>query len=286
MGTTMSLEALLTGAIDYAGLFPPAELSMDVAVDAYSRYRMGSHHWMLGRFVVPASRLNELDTALASLGSNATWPVSATCSDVDDFELALEDSRGLLELSSLEVKLSQPDDVRALSDSRPDGVELFVEPRRFMSKSSAASWLDPLKAANTSLKIRTGGARPEQVPTSEQLAFVLSECASRRLPLKATAGLHHPIGNGSHGFLNVLLASVVALEGADPADVEEILDDDEPEAFIFRDTHAVWQQHVVRMESISASRELFFRSFGSCSFDEPVEGLEELGFLDSDSESS
>lgn len=275
----MSLEALLRGAVDYAGLSPPAELSMNGAVEHYARYRAGSYRWMLGKFVVPSSRLNELDNRLASINSDDVWPVTVLCSGVEEVEGALAATCALVEIRSLEVKLSGPDDVRLLTQARPSGVEFFVEPRAFLASESVSSWLDPLKASNVSLKIRTGGSRAEQIPTSEQLAWVIRECASRRLPLKATAGLHHPIGNGSHGFLNVLMASAVALEGAPAADVEELLDDDEPGAFVFEDTHAVWQQHVIRMESITASRELLFRCFGSCSFEEPVEGLEELGLL-------
>src|SRR5207244_8426599 len=55
-----SLQALLTGLIDYAGLFPPASLSMEQALANYARYREGEHAWMLGRFVVPAARAAEV----------------------------------------------------------------------------------------------------------------------------------------------------------------------------------------------------------------------------------
>jgi hypothetical protein len=55
-----TVRALMTGAIDYAGLFPPAALSMRDAVGNFARYRSSSHAWMLGCFVVPAARLEEL----------------------------------------------------------------------------------------------------------------------------------------------------------------------------------------------------------------------------------
>ncbi len=57
---TASLRALLTGIIDYAGLFPPAKLPLDEAICNYARYRTEPEAWMLGRFVCPASRLQEL----------------------------------------------------------------------------------------------------------------------------------------------------------------------------------------------------------------------------------
>jgi hypothetical protein len=55
-----SVRALLSGIIDYAGLFPPAQLPLEQAIRNYARYRTGPESWMLGRFVCPAARLVEL----------------------------------------------------------------------------------------------------------------------------------------------------------------------------------------------------------------------------------
>ena len=63
-----ALRALLAGIVDYAGLFPPAGLDMPAAVRNYASYRTDDHAWMLGRFVVPASRLGKCDAALAQRG--------------------------------------------------------------------------------------------------------------------------------------------------------------------------------------------------------------------------
>ncbi len=54
-----SVRALLTEIIDYAGLFPPAQLSMQKAVANYAAYKNNRYQWMLGRFVVPGERLKE-----------------------------------------------------------------------------------------------------------------------------------------------------------------------------------------------------------------------------------
>src|SRR5436309_1541360 len=54
-----SLTALMTGLVDYAGLFPPAQLSMADAAANYLQYRASGDAWMLGRFVCPAPRLGE-----------------------------------------------------------------------------------------------------------------------------------------------------------------------------------------------------------------------------------
>ena len=58
--TTASLHALLENLIDYAGLFPPASLPMERALANYDAYRRGEHSWILGRFIVPLSKLSEV----------------------------------------------------------------------------------------------------------------------------------------------------------------------------------------------------------------------------------
>ena len=55
--------ALLRGLVDYAGLFPPAALDMSSAVRNYANYLHGPYAWVLGRLIVPASRLGEFESA-------------------------------------------------------------------------------------------------------------------------------------------------------------------------------------------------------------------------------
>src|SRR5437667_12825587 len=99
-----SVRALLSGIIDYAGLFPPANLPLEEAIRNYARYRTEPEAWMLGRFICPASRLKELQrfhdeifgtgplmvfSALGSGGEN-TQEFLATllrdCRDIDAFQ--------------------------------------------------------------------------------------------------------------------------------------------------------------------------------------------------------
>ena len=54
-------RAFLADLIDYAGLFPPADLDLAPAVRNFAAYRGGADAWMLGRFIVPAGRLGDLD---------------------------------------------------------------------------------------------------------------------------------------------------------------------------------------------------------------------------------
>ncbi|MCW9706967.1 hypothetical protein [Fodinibius salsisoli] len=55
-----SFEAFMERIVDYAGLFPPADLSLESALINYETYRRSSDVWMLSRFIIPVSKLQEL----------------------------------------------------------------------------------------------------------------------------------------------------------------------------------------------------------------------------------
>ncbi|MGH9658246.1 MAG: hypothetical protein ACRD96_06860, partial [Bryobacteraceae bacterium] len=120
-------------------------------------------------------------------------------------------------------------------------------------------------------KIRLGG---ERVAPAELLARFLVDA---RVPFKATAGLHRAIRSaGGHGFLNVLVAAALADRGVEV--VTAALEEDSPAAFRFDSTVVAWREHALGEADIAAMRRRLI-SFGSCSFDEPVEDLRALGLL-------
>ena len=57
----------MAGLTDYAGLFPPAELGMREAVRNYAEYLNGPDSACLGRFIVPADRIDEFEIAASDL---------------------------------------------------------------------------------------------------------------------------------------------------------------------------------------------------------------------------
>ena len=60
VSTDSAKRALLERLVDDAALFPPAELPMRAALRHHARLRESAYWWIAGRFVVPASRLDEL----------------------------------------------------------------------------------------------------------------------------------------------------------------------------------------------------------------------------------
>jgi hypothetical protein len=139
------------------------------------------------------------------------------------------------------------------------------------------------QVADAFVKFRAGGLTPETV---------LGEAAARRLPFKATAGLHHalrslrPLTDSPdspqavmHGFLNLFLAAAFAWHGAKREVIFEILNETDPRAFQFGERAVVWNGRKLSTQQIAESRRDFAHSFGSCSFEEPVRELRELGLI-------
>jgi len=125
-------------------------------------------------------------------------------------------------------------------------------------------------------KIRT------TTPTTGEIADYLQEAAARRIPFKATAGLHHPVrsaARGMHGFLNVFVAAGFAWHTPERGLMLDVLNDEDPGAFTFGESELRWRGHPLTTEQVEQTRREFAHSFGSCSFDEPVADLREMGLL-------
>jgi hypothetical protein len=296
--TAPSVEALLAGIVDYAGLFPPAALPMERAVREYARWRRSPQAWMLGRFVLPAARLAELsrvaDADLPEPDASPPWRLSALLGADTRGDAALVDSfdgahAGRAVVDAVELKAGSPDDANEALDGLPPGLAAFVE---VPLDADLGALLAVLKARGARAKVRTGGVVPEAIPGPSDLARFIVACASAGVPFKATAGLHHPVRGEHaltyepdaprammHGFLNVFAAAALAREGAAVAEVEGLLREEGREAFAFEPDGLRWRGRRIPTTALLACRASFAASFGSCSFAEPVADLATLGVL-------
>jgi hypothetical protein len=310
------LRALLAGIVDYAGLFPPAKLPLDPAIRNYARYRNEPEAWMLGRFVVPVGQLDALAPFVQELFADgpplALTVLAATPEDRRAAEAFAGRMEGRVVADSFEVKAPSAAEVsRGWASGAVTTVWLEIG-RRGADRYTAAGWAsdgatvwcetglegDWRKAVGdtvavlrgapaTGYKLRCGGATAAAVPTAEQVAFVLSACREAGVPLKCTAGLHHPfpqfdpaVGATTHGFVNVFAAGVLAHAGrADAARLEAVLGDADSSHFVFTDDGLRWDGLAATAGEIAAARRGLAASFGSCSFDEPRDDLRALGWL-------
>jgi len=291
-----SLRALLTNVIDYAGLFPPAELSLDESIRNYARYRTEHEAWMLGRFICPAARLKELAPYVAELfGRSGPIDVSAlgrpgqTREGFDGFSGEFEAIREFERNQGGRARVS------VFEGQLPDGVgfasagnrrEIFLESTRNTAESIHYV-IQAAGVARHGFKLRTGGVEASAFPPSELIAFALIMCRDHSVPIKFTAGLHHPIRHFNksvdtkmHGFINVFVAGVLAhVEKLNEQRLVEILDDEDAASFTFDDDSLRWRDHRATTEQVASLRKDRITSFGSCSFDEPRDDLRALGWL-------
>lgn len=293
-----SLRALLPGVIDYAGLFPPAKLPLDEAFRNYVRYTTTPESWLLGRFVVPAARLLELDipshptplafSVLGRGGDTAEDYAAGVRADLEAIAAFRARWSGRVVVDAFEVKLPP-----AALGERGITKQLATHGLSVVYEVPlAADWeaeLRLLAGGAAGVKLRTGGLEAAAFPSPLQVATVIELCRWHRLPLKCTAGLHHPlrrydagVGTHMHGFLNVMLACVLAYtHGLVRHELERLLKCETLEGMAFTAEGVRVDGHQVGVEQLAAARQEAFLSFGSCSFDEPCDDLRELGLLGS-----
>jgi hypothetical protein len=284
-----ALRTLLSGAIDYAGLFPPAELPMAQAVANFAAYRRSADAWALGRFVVPASRLAELEEVAAPHFPDRgdPWRLSVLASlPVDAPAIAAFNARhaGRALVDAVELRATTVDDV-AKARGAPAGAAAYVE---IPLTADPTPLLAAIKVAGARAKVRTGGTTADAFPSAGVVARFILGCAYLGVAFKATAGLHHPVraeyaltyepgsARGTmFGYLNVLVAAAFAAGGADEAVVTAVLEETEPAAFEPGDDLR-WRGRTLPAAAVAEARRRLIDGFGSCSFREPLDELAEL----------
>jgi len=300
-GLAAPLHRLLAHVIDYAGLFPPSKLPMDRAVRDYAGFLGGAGDWIVDRFVVPVARLDEFETAAASHMPTdemyEPWRISALAAAAGDegFERDLdriarfndthaEASAGLAVIDAIELRAADATAIDGALASLDETLFAFFElpPGKDLRGLVAA-----LAGSEAGAKIRTGGVTPDLYPDAGAVARFLVTCASAAVPIKATAGLHHPlhhrnetVGADEFGFLNVLVAAALAFLADAPAEtLERVLVESDPSSLRVDETTLSFAGHSLSIDEIDDARLTFMTTFGSCSVDEPIEDLRSLGLL-------
>jgi hypothetical protein len=169
-----SLRALLKSLIDYAGLYPPANLALPVVLENYDAYLASPESWMLNRLVLPAAKLPEVRL-------RGNWRVT----------LLLDGEPGPL-----------PAQVETLETKLPSRLSLATYCEAPVGEIAEGAFA----------KVRMGGLTAAAIPSPEAVAEFLGEAAARRIAFKATAGLHHPVRGAMHGFVNVFVAAAFIMD--------------------------------------------------------------------------
>jgi hypothetical protein len=296
----------LTGLIDYAGLFPPTSLGMDDAVAEYRAARAADHAWIVDRFICPVSRLEELAGLLVSTLSEGEepWRIVATgaayvgrLGDALDVDVAAitafdEELRGGASVEVVERPVTVGPD---LADELVEAVQRYRRMAFFEIPWSVPNLHDAIGEVAAArdrsgrmmgAKIRCGGIEAAAFPPPQVVASFLIGCRDHMVPVKATAGLHHPIrrtdpetGFTHHGFVNVLAAAALALDGVESSTLVDVLSDTDGASFRVDRAGVAGRDRRVGAATLAETRSRLFVGYGSCSIDEPIDDLSALGVL-------
>ena len=296
-----SVDALLTGLVDYAGLFPPASEDMRLALENYTAYLRSSDRKALGRFIVPISRLEELEESGYDLmprgPKSRPWYLSVLISEdvraaggeiftFNRRHSAGSKARGRAVVDVAELKASAAGAIDHQHGDLPPDITAYFE---IPSSGDVSPLTKALARVRARAKIRTGGVTPEAFPPAQAIIDFISACRHESVPFKATAGLHHPLRGEYHltyepdsqkwmmyGFVNLFIAAVLLYAGESEDAALSQLEETDPSAFTFEEDAIHWRDRRITVEQIRAARAEFAISFGSCSFREPVDELARL----------
>ncbi|MGH2576085.1 MAG: hypothetical protein ACRDFC_10340 [Ignavibacteria bacterium] len=307
-----SLRIFADRMIDYAGTFPPANLPLKESIQNYIQYRKGPYSWMLSKFICPAKELPQLTEILQSVNERGNLFCSiilnqSTLSDdlkettdfkrnnrhrivIDVIEISVSIDK--IDLTTIEKITKYLDFVSDKTLEEMQGqVTIFHEAvsdnENKIDEFIKALSIHNKKEKDSGFKLRTGGVDASAFPSSEQIAFVIKTCRDYDVPMKCTAGLHHPIMHYNesvktkmHGFLNVFGTGIIAYCSAlTEKQILAIINDEDAGDFSFSDEGFRWKDLRVNNLEIKEAREKFMISYGSCSFEEPLEDLKRLKFL-------
>src|SRR5215212_1971407 len=166
-----SVRKLMTGAIDYAGLFPPSQLTMQEAVVNYSLNSAGPFNWMLGRFVLPVSRLDEFIQIASGIltpdrekGCRLSVLAGENISETVRQIVAFNKKYGPeFFADSLEVKASTVSKIDNTLTLLPKDITAYFE---IVQDDKFVDLVSALALNGQRAKIRTGGITPEDFPKS------------------------------------------------------------------------------------------------------------------------
>lgn len=286
----------MANLIDYAGMFPPARLQVEESLANYMRFQNGPESAVVDRFVCDVPRLPKLAEALGSNGSSIRLSVVGSGgATIDEFETNLESDAtamndfleragDMADIECFEAKAPfQNGFDRALRDLEAfRDIDVFVEiplgePEDMLAQIAETEWMGA--------KARSGGLTPETVPSEYHLAGFLQQALDLDVPFKLTAGLHEPlrhfdaaVGAKVHGFLNIAVASMLHLrESLSRAELAEVLGVEQAAVAADADT-ITWSGESFGLGEVRDLR-VNWRGIGSCSVDEPLQGLAKLGLM-------
>jgi hypothetical protein len=264
----MSRSAALARLLDDASQFPPGNLALEDAWPAHRRWREGPRTSIVGRFLMPSGRVPGLAALMRGDADGSELGVVVAAGDGPEVLESLPEAAAV---GAIELRGAGASQVAAWRERAPSA-EVFVE-------GVPVEQVASLRAGDARIgaKIRCGGVSPEAFPSAESVASFVQACVRLEVPFKATAGLHGAlrhwdpeIGVDHHGFMNLWTATALAARDANMPELMRCLEVDDANGL---------GRFGVSVDELGEARR-WFTAFGTCSIDEPLEGLAAVGLLD------
>lgn len=223
---------LLGGLVDDATLLGPGDPSIEEAVDAYRRRRAKSAGWMVGRFVAPTSRLDELASTLVQTmtSGEAPWSIVAVLDGPSPSLPANAASFHALmnPAASVDViHITAPDTATGEAEASAAAIHHRVLPMLPDAAINAVGLRRP----------RVGLVLDVDIMEAPAVASRLQMCAASGVPFTLNAATipgstvgDPAAGSLRFGVVNLLAASVMA-QSANDTEIEAALLDTDPAGY-------------------------------------------------------
>src|SRR5207237_9394755 len=181
-----SLRALLAQVIDYAGLFPPASLALEPALQNYSEYIRTPDAWMLGAFILPVAEFGAAARSFSQFDSQNPLRISALGPKTDNAErLCAPRSAAMEAINCFQANSGAAASIEQFEMPLP--AEVSAETLKVIRSSADPQlrtfWEAPAETAERAIKLiadnnrahasrklgfklRTGGVSPNAFPSS------------------------------------------------------------------------------------------------------------------------
>lgn len=303
---TQLARAFQQQLIDYAGIFPPAQLPVEEALENFVKYQNDEESWKLNTFILSLDQAVKAKELILQQDGQQI-PLSITIPKIEEAHFSSKMKAITNQLLELKAELAARASIVAIEMPLPStNLPVLQEVVQLLQQLDVRVYCEipilgrpleevgqdvvAIKQTNEQfnitlgLKFRTGGIIKELFPTPKELAHAITLGATQQLPIKFTAGLHHPIRmyrseveDRMFGFVNVIFATLVAyLQKADLHTISAILSEEDATAFLITQEKIEWQSVTVHENEVVKLREQFDMCFGSCSFDEPTTEFQQL----------
>ncbi|GAA3725656.1 hypothetical protein [Salinactinospora qingdaonensis] len=277
---------LLRGLADDAGLLPPAQLTMPAALDRHRSDQARGHPMLTNRLLCPLSRWRELQSCLLEIDRIDVGVIL----DTDDGRAGMVDiADARVRLTHYEARASAVDAgqaVRFLRKTRGQPHSAQSALPVYLELDHTGDW--PATVAQLSgasplgVTLRCDGpptASESPLPSDRDVADFVAACVAHSVPFRAVAASRCAARYTDpatrevwHGYLNLLLATAVAVAGGDTAEVAHALAIDDAAQLALR-LRKLDKSVAVRVRQL-------FAGYGACDTHQPVYEAQRLGMAE------